>query len=779
MGKKKIQPEPTDLPESGNNNEVEINDTKPLKEVLAVRLKILTSIYDSMSEGIALHDIIYDHQGKPMDYIITDVNPAYERITGLKKGDIIGKNATMIYSVENAPYIDIYSKVASTGDPVSFETFFPPMGKHFSISVFSPSKGKFGTLFLDITNSKKAEQKLMESEEKYRNIVETAGEGIVIAKPTGQFTYMNKKWCEMIGYEPEEMIGKTALDFLYIDTAGNNVMQNRRQLNAGESLSGEISYRRKNGNILITSYNATPIFDNTGNHVANLAMHSDITERKQIEEELKKSHEIYTELVRNAQSMIFKMDTDGKFTFVNEFALNFFGYKEEEIIGKTPIETITPHIESSGRNLDLMVEKIYEDPDKFAINLNENIKKNGERVWVEWHNKALFDKKGRRTGHIAIGVDVTKRIRAQEDLKASQDKLNIALENGNIGVWEWDLKTDEVIWDERMEKMFGLKPGSFEKTYKAFENLIHDEDITHVKKAIKDSLEKELPYETLFRVKSTNNKIKYISAKAVVNKDKYGYPVSLTGVCFDVTSLREGTEELVIKLNEELLRSNKELESFAYVASHDLQEPLRMVTSFTQLLEHQYTDKLDHKAREYIRFAVDGSKRMYDLINGLLAYSRIQTKGKTFIRVNLNHVLNSVSKNLSLQIKESNALVKVDELPIVFADESQMIQLFQNLIGNSIKFSNDTPKISITSSSDAFQHVISVKDEGIGIEPQYFEKIFQIFQRLQAKEQYEGIGIGLAVCKRIVERHSGKIWVESELGKGSVFIFTIPKNNHS
>ncbi len=202
-----------------------------------------------------------------------------------------------------------------------------------------------------------------------------------------------------------------------------------------------------------------------------------------------------------------------------------------------------------------------------------------------------------------------------------------------------------------------------------------------------------------------------------------------------------------------------------------------MVTSFSQLLSKQYGDKLDSRAQEYIQFAVDGSRRMYDLINGLLAYSRVQTRGKTFKVVDLNNVFANVRKNLALQFIERKVSVKADELPIVVADESQMIQLFQNLISNSIKFSSENPKIIITSKSDALRHVISVKDEGMGIESQYFEKIFQIFQRLVPKEQYEGIGIGLAICKRIVERHGGTIWVESKPGEGSTFFFTIPKKD--
>lgn len=351
------------------------------------------------------------------------------------------------------------------------------------------------------------------------------------------------------------------------------------------------------------------------------------------------------------------------------------------------------------------------------------------------------------------------------------------MENGNIGVWEWNLETDEVFWDERMEKMFGLKSGTFGGTYKAFEQLVNEEDLSHIQKAVSKALEKDLPYETVFRIKFDDNQTKYISTKALVNKDKDRKPISFTGVCFDVTGLREGTEQLVLKLNEELLRSNKELENFAYVASHDLQEPLRMVSSFTQLLEHQYRDKLDDRAQEYIRYAVDGAKRMYDLLNGLLDYSRIHTRGKEFKRVDLTRILEIAKRNLTLMIEEKNASIKSNTLPEVDADEGQMILLFQNLIANSIKFSIEIPKIYISSKSVDDNYVITVKDEGIGIESQYFDRIFRIFQRLLPREQVEGTGIGLAICKRIVERHGGKIWVESEPNKGSTFYFTIPKNS--
>ena len=242
-------------------------------------------------------------------------------------------------------------------------------------------------------------------------------------------------------------------------------------------------------------------------------------------------------------------------------------------------------------------------------------------------------------------------------------------------------------------------------------------------------------------------------------------------------SERKYAEQKMNELLKKVTISNKELADFAYIASHDLQEPLRMVTSFMQLLSLQYKDKLDDRAHEYIGFAVDGGKRMYDLLIGLLAYSRVQTKGKPLLNVDTNHVLSNVLKNLAILIEERGAEIKFDNLPEIYADEIQITQLFQNLIQNSLKFSPGHPRIFISSTSDTGHYTFSVKDEGLGIEAQYFERIFQIFQRLLPKEQYEGTGAGLAICRRIVERHGGTIWVESEIEKGSTFFFTIMKNH--
>lgn len=226
---------------------------------------------------------------------------------------------------------------------------------------------------------------------------------------------------------------------------------------------------------------------------------------------------------------------------------------------------------------------------------------------------------------------------------------------------------------------------------------------------------------------------------------------------------------------QELARSNTELQQFAYIASHDLQEPLRMVTSYLQLLERRYKGRLDASADDFIAFAVDGATRMKALINDLLTYSRVGTHGKSFERTNCTTVVKRAIANLKIAIEESQATITYDPLPEVLGDAIQLTQLFQNLISNAIKFHSEAPPvIQIRAELQAREWLFSVQDNGIGIEPQYAEQIFVIFQRLHRRTDYSGTGIGLAVCKKIVERHGGRIWVQSELGQGATFYFTLP-----
>jgi signal transduction histidine kinase len=248
---------------------------------------------------------------------------------------------------------------------------------------------------------------------------------------------------------------------------------------------------------------------------------------------------------------------------------------------------------------------------------------------------------------------------------------------------------------------------------------------------------------------------------------------SIDNLNMEITK-RVQAEEKLKSYFDELERSNKELQQFAYIASHDLQEPLRMVASYTQLLAMRYKGKLDSDADEFIAFAVDGANRMQALINDLLAYSRVGTKGKEFQPTDCQTVLDNITRNLQKIIEESSAEITHDPLPTVVGDDIQLGQLFQNFIVNAIKFQSDSyPRIHISAEKNEKEWIFSVKDDGIGIDPEFKERIFEIFQRLHARGEYPGTGIGLAICKKIVERHGGRVWVESEPGKGSTFYFSI------
>ena len=362
----------------------------------------------------------------------------------------------------------------------------------------------------------------------------------------------------------------------------------------------------------------------------------------------------------------------------------------------------------------------------------------------------------------------------REALRQSEERLRFALDGIHAGGWDLDLVDHTAHRSLMHDRIFGYETLLPQWTYEMFlEHVVH-EDRELVDREFRQAVDKRQNWDFECRIVRADKMIRWIWACGRCQNDAEGNPKRLVGIVQDITQ-RKQSEQALARTADELARSNKDLAQFAYVASHDLQEPLRMVTGYLQLIERRYKDKLDQDAREFIAFAVDGATRMSRLITDLLDYSRINTRGKPLESVEMEAILQRALDNLQVAIRDSAAQITHEPLPMVRGDAPQLVQLLQNLVGNAIKFrSPDRPvHVCIAAETNDDEWVFSVKDDGIGIEPQYAEKIFLIFQRLHSRGEYPGTGIGLAICKRIVERHGGRIWVQSQNGQGSTFFFTI------
>jgi len=356
----------------------------------------------------------------------------------------------------------------------------------------------------------------------------------------------------------------------------------------------------------------------------------------------------------------------------------------------------------------------------------------------------------------------------------SERRLAVTLESAQVGLWSWTFDGDVIEWDSTMRGIFGVPPDAvLDDVHDSWSN-IHKDDLPALEAAVEAAIAGRAPFNASYRVVHDTGEVRYVSASGHVIRDTNGQPIKFIGACTDVTLARRA--ERLAQHARELERSNAALEEFAHVASHDLQEPLRTVSSYVELLARRYKGKLDTDADEFIAYAVDGARRMHTVIENLLEYSRVGSRGKAFEPVEMGEVVDDVVKRLEAGLREAHAEVIVDnELPRVSGDAVQLRQLLQNLIANAVKFrGNRKPLIRIHANPLGDQWQFAVADNGIGIEPRFAEKIFVIFQRLHNRDSYPGTGIGLAICRKIVDRHGGKIWVDSIPGEGSTFCFTLP-----
>ena len=357
----------------------------------------------------------------------------------------------------------------------------------------------------------------------------------------------------------------------------------------------------------------------------------------------------------------------------------------------------------------------------------------------------------------------TERKRMEEVLRESEAKYSALVENSRDGI---------VILQDGVMKF--VNTASLEIVGYTPEELLGIDFLKVVTPEDREMVMKR------YADRMAGKEVPSIYEMALIRKDGITVPVEVNATFInyegrpaDLVVIRDITERK--RAEEELRRSNQELEHFAYIASHDLQEPLRMVSSYTQLLAQRYKDKLDADADEFIHYVEDGVSRMRALINGLLVYSRVGTSGAAFELTDCEAAFDCALTNLQVAVDESGAVITHHPLPVVMADASQLTQVFQNLIGNAIKFCNqELPRIHVAAEPRGNEWLFSIRDNGIGIDPQYHDRIFDMSQRLHSRTEYSGSGVGLAICDKVLKRHGGRIWVESQTGKGATFYFTIP-----
>ena len=480
---------------------------------------------------------------------------------------------------------------------------------------------------------------------------------------------------------------------------------------------------------------------------------------------------IFEATLSAVSAFFYTFDREGRFLYVNQPLLDLWGLKLEDVTGKTFLELKYP--EELAARLQGQVREVFATGLK-VTGETEYTSPTGVQGHYEYFFCPVVNPGGAVELVAGLTIDVTRRKAVEKHLAQTEARYRGLLEAAPDGMVVVNQAGDIVLLNSRAERQF---------------RYWRDELIGQkVKSIIPEGFAERLVADgTRTAAEALAQQIGTGIELTGRRKDGSEFPIEImlspldsaggilvTAAIRDITIRKQAEADLVQKIDE-LNRSNEELEQFAYVASHDLQEPLRMVASYTQLLSRRYKGKLDSDADEFISFAVDGARRMQRLIQDLLSFSRVGKRGLELVDISSDRALKQALKNLTAVIEERGALVTHGPLPAVKADEVQLVQLFQNLVGNAIKYQGPgVPHVHVSAQrSGASKWTFSVQDSGLGISPEFFERIFGMFQRLHKRDEFEGTGMGLAICKKIVERHGGAIWVESTPGAGSTFHFTL------
>jgi len=625
--------------------------------------------------------------------------------------------------------------------------------------------------------------RMLQSEARYRGLLEAAPDAMVVVNVGGEIVLLNVQAEKQFGYRRDELVGQKVKNIIPEGFAERLIADGTRtaadalaqQMGTGIELIG----RRKNGSEFPLEIMLSPLESTEG--ILVTAAIRDISARKeaeghlaQIEEKrrlgadaLRESEERYRMLLDGVQTYaIFMMDAQGNVLSWNAGAERIKGYTSAQIIGHNFSCFFPPEDVKRGRPEEVL--RITAAGGRHEEQ-GMRVRKDGSQFLASLVFTALRDSAGNLRGFSEFSHDLSES-------KESGAKYQALLEAAPDAMVVVNVAGEIVLLNVQAEKQFGYS--RHELVGQQVKNIIPEgfaeRLIADGTRSAAEALAQQIG--TGIELSGRRKDGGEFPIEIMLSPLESSEGILVTAAIRDVTE-RNKSEERLVKTVGELKRSNEDLQQFAYVSSHDLQEPLRMVASYTQLLAKRYKGRLDSNADEFIAFAVDGCNRMQGLIQDLLAYSRAGTNGKVFYEVSAEDALQQALTNLRISVEQSGAIVSHDSLPAIRTDETQLTQVFQNLIGNAIKYrSAAVPRVHVSATKNGGNEwIFSVGDNGLGIAPQYFERIFILFQRLHGRNEFEGTGIGLAICKKVLERLGGRIWVESEPEKGSTFYFALPE----
>lgn len=694
-----------------------------------------------------------------------------------------------------------HQRVFSTGKPAELTFSIKPTESGYerwiklrSTPIFD-KQGKVRlavNIFEDITDKRRIEKLRVETEERLRKVLDNLAAFVGVMTPDGVLIEVNRSALEASNVTLEEVTGK-AIDqtesWGYDPSIQAQVRDAIKRAAAGETVRYDVQVRVGEGRFITMDFMLAPVLDWRGKVEYLVASGIDITARQQLTDQLAVQQRRLESILNSIPGVVYEGTgsteaSQQHMAFISQYAETLFGYPVEDWYTDSNFWQKVVHPddwESATRR----ATETYLTGDSTPVPFRA-VTKDGRILYAESYNGTITGLDGQPVGTCGIVLDVTERRRQEGEIKrlttlVSYERQRLASIIANvpgivyeaIGTPERGLQRLDYI-SAYAETMLGYPVDEW-RSGGLWERVIQPEDIEATLAQVKSLFDGQAAPIQL-RCQTADGRTVYLEAHSSLIRDEQGAPVGATGVMMDITERRQ-SEDAMAHYAEELRRSNEELEQFAYVASHDLQEPLRMVTSYLQLIEQRYVEAIDADGREFIGYAVDGATRMKTLINDLLAYSRIQRARDETEQLNVGEAVEQALYNLQLTIEDSGGEVTHDEpLPQLEANRVQLVQLFQNLIGNALKFRapDRPPRIHIGVQREGRFWRFNVRDNGIGIESEYLERIFIIFQRLHARNDYPGTGIGLAICKKIVDKHGGEIHAESTPGEGTTFSFTLP-----